>query len=440
MLKLEFFPQDVIDEYEKQIIDKVKERNSNRDNLIFLSYSIDPANKKDYSISIHELLTQKREQILKIDGIKLYMCICSAQKYKYMSNVGLLHTLYQKFPNLVFEMSYEDGNYEYEINGVRYSKSRKDDISADSIINEAASLIKSEFSNIDANYANKYFDIPNIGSVADLKITLDTMFDDLKGQLISSKSKEPIISYSLISGNLRHRLMASLGVRTCPYCNRNYITRYGVKGSKSTADLDHFYQKEQYPLFALSLFNFVPSCPVCNSRMKNVHPADDTMYPYEEGFGDDVHFELKYTGKDISSEKILHFWQALSKFDYNDIEIEAVIDSGINSERKRRIEKSKELFHIDEVYADHKQDALEIALRTRIYCEGSYEKFCRELFDEFDKKGMRCSSVSDMKQFLFRAGFDYEWLIFGISMNDENRRFDKPLSKMIYDIYNSEKL
>ena len=133
-------------------------------------------------------------------------------------------------------------------------------------------------------------------------------------------------------------------------------------------------------------------------------------------------------------------WQALSKFDYNDIEIEAVIDSGINSERKRRIEKSKELFHIDEVYADHKQDALEIALRTRIYCEGSYEKFCRELFDEFDKKGMRCSSVSDMKQFLFRAGFDYEWLIFGISMNDENRRFDKPLSKMIYDIYNSEKL
>lgn len=310
----------------------------------------------------------------------------------------------------------------------------------DSIINEAASLIKSEFANIDADYADKYFDIPNIGSVVDLKATLDTMFDDLKKQLINSVSKEPIISYSLISGNLRHRLMASLGVRTCPYCNRNYITRYGVKGSKSTADLDHFYQKEQYPLFALSLFNFVPSCPVCNSRMKNVHPADDTMYPYEEGFGDDVHFELKYAKKDKSSEKILHIWQALSKFEYDDIEIKAIIDSGINSERRRRIEKSKEIFHIDEVYADHKQDALEVALRTRIYCEGSYEKFCRELFDEFGKKGMRYSSVSDLKQFLFRAGFDYEWLMFGIYMNDEKRRFDKPLSKMIYDIYNSEKL
>lgn len=444
MLKLEFFPQDVIDEYEKQIIDKVRARNYNRDKLIFLSYDINPVLKKEYSISIHELLTQKREQILKTDGIKLYMCICSAQKYKYMSNVGLLHTLYQKFPNQIFEICYQNKEckyrYIYVINKVVYRSKRKDDTSVDSIINEAASLIKSEFANIDADYADKYFDISKIGSVADLKVTLNKMFNDLKSQLISSVSNEPIISYSLISENLRHRLMASLGVRTCPYCNRNYITRYGVKGRKSTADLDHFYQKEQYPLFALSLFNFVPSCPVCNSRMKNVHPADDTMYPYEEGFGDDVHFELRYAKKYKSSEKILHIWQAMSKSDYNDIEIKAVIDPGIDSERKRRIEKSKELFHIEEVYADHKQDALEAALRTRIYCEGSYENFCRKLFNEFDKKGMRYASVSDLKEFLFRSGFDYEWLTLGIYMNDEKRRFDKPLSKMIYDIYNSEKL
>lgn len=49
----------------------------------------------------------------------------------------------------------------------------------DSIINEAASLIKSEFANIDADYADKYFDISKIGSVADLKVTLNKMFNDL---------------------------------------------------------------------------------------------------------------------------------------------------------------------------------------------------------------------------------------------------------------------
>lgn len=113
MLKLEFFPQDVIDEYEKQIIDKVRARNYNRDKLIFLSYDINSAPKKEYSISVHELLTQKREQILKIDGIKLYMCICSAQKYKYMSNVELLHTLYQKFPDQIFEICYQNKECKY---------------------------------------------------------------------------------------------------------------------------------------------------------------------------------------------------------------------------------------------------------------------------------------------------------------------------------------
>ena len=128
------------------------------------------------------------------------------------------------------------------------------------------------------------------------------MFKDFENQLIDSVSQEPIISYSLIPGNIRHKIMVSLGDRTCPCCNRNYITRYGIQGSKFTSDLDHFYQKKQYPLFALPLFNFVSLCSVCNSRMKNTHPADDTMYPYEEEFDDDVHFELKYTGTDKPGE------------------------------------------------------------------------------------------------------------------------------------------
>lgn len=439
MLKLEFFSQDVIDEYEKKIIGEVRKRNNNRNNITFLSYSTVTSKEKKYSISIHKLLTYKREQILKIAGIKLYMCICSAQKYKHLSNVELLHTLKLKFPKKVCEKCYQNGKYEYAINGVTYCTTRKDDTAEHDIINKAASLIRSEFKRLDANYVDIYFDTSKIYSVAYLNEALDKMFRELETQLIDRVSNESIISYSLISSEIRHKLMASLGVRTCPYCNRNYITRYGIKGNKSTADLDHFYQKEQYPLFALSLFNFVPSCPVCNSRMKNIHPADDAMYPYEEGFGNDVHFELKYTGTDISSEKILHIWQAFSNINYDDFEIKIVIDPCTDSDHKKRIENSEALFHINEVYEDHKKDALEVALRTRIYCEGSYEKFCGKLFDKLEEKGMRYSSVSDLEQFLFRAGFDHEWLMFGIHMNDENRRFDRPLSKMIYDIYNSEK-
>ena len=63
------------------------------------------------------------------------------------------------------------------------------------------------------------------------------MFQDLKNCLIGAiKNKSgtflPIIDYSIIPSDLRHKLMNSIGMRTCPYCNRNYITRYGIKGSK----------------------------------------------------------------------------------------------------------------------------------------------------------------------------------------------------------------
>lgn len=72
----------------------------------------------------------------------------------------------------------------------------------------------------------------------------------------------------------RHKLLTSLGVKVCPYCQRNYITSYTLeenkedKVEKATADLDHFYPKKDYPFLALSLYNFIPSCSICNSRMK----------------------------------------------------------------------------------------------------------------------------------------------------------------------------
>lgn len=94
--------------------------------------------------------------------------------------------------------------------------------------------------------------------------------------------------------------MDSLNIPVCPFCNRQYITSWEdmKKEKKSTADLDHFFPKSEYPLFALSLFNFVPSCQVCNSRMKLDHFMDDDgnrpIYPYEEKFDDSVLFKEVY--------------------------------------------------------------------------------------------------------------------------------------------------
>lgn len=41
-----------------------------------------------------------------------------------------------------------------------------------------------------------------------------------------------------------------------------------IKKQKNHFDLDHFLPKSKCPLVALSLMNFVPSCPVCNEKLK----------------------------------------------------------------------------------------------------------------------------------------------------------------------------
>ncbi|MBR4291065.1 MAG: hypothetical protein IKT52_10590 [Oscillospiraceae bacterium] len=116
---------------------------------------------------------------------------------------------------------------------------------------------------------------------------------------------DDILNRNLVAGTPRHQLLSAMNVPVCPYCNRQYITLFcnpqkGGKAQKdtvkeTTADLDHFYIKSQYPYLSLSLYNFIPSCQICNSRFKGttdfyVYPH---IYPYKEGFGDNVKFTTK---------------------------------------------------------------------------------------------------------------------------------------------------
>jgi hypothetical protein len=72
----------------------------------------------------------------------------------------------------------------------------------------------------------------------------------------------------------------------CPYCHQAYAFTIMPYGSNKSfrPTLDHFYTKSKYPYLALSLFNLVPSCYVCNSSLKgetdfysepHLHPLED---------------------------------------------------------------------------------------------------------------------------------------------------------------------
>lgn len=159
----------------------------------------------------------------------------------------------------------------------------------------------------------------------------------------------------------RHKLLSDMGIRTCCYCNRQYITHYEISEkndkkknliSKSTADLDHFYPQSSNPYLALSLYNFIPSCSICNSRFK-LAEEKDIIYPYNEGFGDDAFFELY--SKDGGLDYI---------YRHKDISIK------INAEKssiKEKVDKSNEMFRLDEIYQTHEDYAGEIIKKIKMF-------------------------------------------------------------------------
>lgn len=149
-----------------------------------------------------------------------------------------------------------------------------------------------------------------------------------------------IFDYDIISKNpsettLRHQLLAKMNVKTCPYCDRQYITNFDI--NKSSADLDHFYPKSEYPYLALNIYNFIPACPICNRLFKN--DEEIQVNPRFEEFGNDAVFTIKN--------------KLISYIDMNleDIDIEIDIK---NQELETKINSNIDTFKLKEVYKVHR--------------------------------------------------------------------------------------
>ncbi|MGL5903411.1 MAG: hypothetical protein ACRCZO_12065 [Cetobacterium sp.] len=144
----------------------------------------------------------------------------------------------------------------------------------------------------------------------------------------------------------RHKLLNKLGIEVCPYCQRNYITNYETNTGceKTTGDLDHFYPKSEFPFLGLSLYNFIPSCQICNSRFKlnkDVYNSELVIiYPYKESFEKyNVKFKLssEETIKKILNQNI-------------DFYVEFNIPDSLEEKRMARVNSSISMFGLDLVY------------------------------------------------------------------------------------------
>jgi len=79
-----------------------------------------------------------------------------------------------------------------------------------------------------------------------------------------------------------YTLSETLNINTCAYCNRLY-TKTVTKPNKITRpEFDHWFPKSRFPLLALSFYNLIPCCHVCNSSLKgstNLN-LNDYLHPY----------------------------------------------------------------------------------------------------------------------------------------------------------------
>lgn len=192
--------------------------------------------------------------------------------------------------------------------------------------------------------------------------------------------------------NINNKIISKSGVAVCPYCNRSFINNRS--NSKTSAQLDHFYPKNRYPLFAISLYNLVPSCSACN-HIK--HKENISVSPYDETYDFEKGYSITYIPKSVD-------------FIQNSDEIE--IDFEYKDDRLQTNIKEMKIYNVYQLHHDY---VLEIIKKSIVYNSTQINELMSGFPDIFNSK-----------EEIIR-------LIFGnyIEPKDFNRR---PLSRLTRDI------
>jgi hypothetical protein len=202
-----------------------------------------------------------------------------------------------------------------------------------------------------------------------------------------------------------YKLVENIGIRTCPYCNRSYISFVKNDDKKTRPQLDHFYPKAIYPFLACSFYNLIPSCSACN-HMKSADDSfedekkGDLVHPYNVKNGD---FTFSYTLNDLKITEI---------FDTNKKDINFEYKESIGISLNTNYSKNDEYFQLQEIYQNHKDIVIELILK-----EINYPK---SYIQELIKNGF--GTEEEIYRFVFS---NY------LSIDDLHKR---PLSKLTKDI------
>ncbi|MDR0894231.1 MAG: hypothetical protein LBN06_02865 [Prevotellaceae bacterium] len=197
-----------------------------------------------------------------------------------------------------------------------------------------------------------------------------------------------------------YKIAGWIGQNTCVYCNRQYIFMIKGKlgGYKVTRpEFDHYLPKSKYPFFALSLYNLIPSCHICNSSCKGTKELPEIMNPYLTE-GDRDYFKFTYS------------------IDGNG-EPDTVRAHEIYKEQADDVEQMLNIFKIEDIYSAH----------ARLELKDLYA-FATKYSPTYLQEVL-ANTVNDLRITQEEA---YR-ILFGAEMLPENDN-DRPLSKLKRDI------
>ena len=188
----------------------------------------------------------------------------------------------------------------------------------------------------------------------------------------------------------RQEFVEELQITVCPYCNRNFVNS---TYKRTMCDLDHFYDKETYPILAVSFHNLVPVCHACNHAKAS---KSISYSPHNMKFNTDdlLSFDFFIDGMDFLSDN-----QQI----------------GIEIDCSREFETNVKELKLREVYQIH-SDIVQECIKKAIMFN---PKYMTDLFNTYN-------GLFESEEELYR-------IVFGNYM-EESFYGKRPLSKLTKDI------
>lgn len=249
-----------------------------------------------------------------------------------------------------------------------------------------ASLTKGEISK---KLKNHYNEIKEIN-----EYEFNTLIENIKNIKLHYKNKY-IALYTRIRNNLAKDLILENDIHICPYCKRNYInvvTSINDKNFVIKPDLDHFYDKATYIFLASTIENLVPSCNICNSKLKSTEDFKEKkhLHPLVDN---DLFEKIKFNY--IGTNNTIYIENK------NTIELDDIDRNSVNT------------FKIEEIYNTHKEILFNIKNKYKHYNkvkrnnlkdilpELSEQKILETIFYEYYHFDKKKESMYKMKKDLF---------------------------------------